>query len=283
MQVVERGVPLKKWLLVKWSVAEGAENDSVCVFEEDVSVSNEIWSLPLSSIKTKGTTHCAYPAQSIGRYFAAYLRENGTLVCQSRTLVVGPKVACKAEVRENKIRCTYAIEASAQSSWDWVGLYIASQRCYQDYHNWNYVNMSADHVLFDLPVTPGEYVCCYFSASRKFCPLAFSNPVVVPDINSIFVKEAEVKVNGGALTVTFNIKSNPRDHSDWVGLYRVHDYKKHQYLAYAVCELQSNTVSLTVPPQVEPGEYVVRYISMSAQPLTGGGIITASNVVKVVA
>lgn len=282
MEVVERGVPVKKWLLIKWAVGEGAENDSVCLFEEDVTMSNEVWSLALSSIKPKGSTHCAYPLQNIGRFFAAYLRENGTLVCQSRTLVIGPKVSCKAEVKERRIRCNYLIEAKEKGSWDWVGLYVSTQRRYQDYYTWSYVDMATDLVTFDVPVTPGEYVCCYFSAARKFCPLAFSNPVVVPDINSMFVAEAQVKVSG-ALSVTFDIKSNPRDHSDWIGLFRGHEYKKHQYLAFCTGALNSNTVTLIVPPQVEPGEYVVRYVSMSAQPLTGGAIITSSPPFQVVA
>jgi hypothetical protein len=48
IEVVERGVPLRKWFLIKWQVEQASESgDSVCLFEEDVSVSNEVWSLPL--------------------------------------------------------------------------------------------------------------------------------------------------------------------------------------------------------------------------------------------
>ncbi len=186
-------------------------------------------------------------------------------------------VLLKSEIRDSHILCHYKIDAALQNGWDWIGLYVSSEHCYQNYETWAYVDLQKNTVAIDKPVTPGEYVCAYFCSARRFIPVSFSNFVLVPDVNSLVVAEASVK-RGTSIHVTFDIKCNTRDASDWVGIYRVHDHKKHLYVAHALCENRaSNQLTIAIPPTVEAGQYVARYVSVVAAPLTGGAVVTASS------
>jgi hypothetical protein len=164
----------------------------------------------ISSSKPKGATHCAYPTQNIGRFFATYMRADGSIVCQSRTYLIGPKVLLKAEVKEGRVLARYKLEPGVQSSWDWVGLFLGANPCFQQYETWSYVDTVKDTVALEMPVTPGEYVCCYFCSGRRYCPVAFSNFLVVPDVNSI-TTNATTYTAGASCVVTFDIKCHSRD------------------------------------------------------------------------
>ncbi len=240
MEVVERGVPKKQWFLIKWLVAEdktSEDGDAIVLFEEDLKMSREVWSLSLMHRKPRGSTHCQKDSK-IGRYFGAYVKSDGSVLCRSSTVLIGPKVLIRAELKGTSVAVKYRIDAKEQSSWDWIGLFYSTQEeNYADYVTWCYVDTSADNVLLEAPVTPGDYVVCYFSSQKKFCPMAFSNFVSLPDANELVLEGEGVYEPGFKVTASINIKSHSRDANDWVGLYRYHQHKKHLFLASYVLVL----------------------------------------------
>ncbi len=64
--------------------------------------------------KPRGSTHC-HRDSKIGRFFAAYLRPDGTVLCRSPTVLIGPKVQIKAEVKANLVHVRYRIESEQKS------------------------------------------------------------------------------------------------------------------------------------------------------------------------
>jgi hypothetical protein len=234
VEVVERGVPKKQWFLIKWMVSEdktSEEGDAVVLFEEDLKVSREVWSLALVHRKPRGSTHCQKDSK-IGRYFAAYVRPDGSVLCRSSTVLIGPKVLIRAELKGNAVAAKYRIDPKDMSSWDWIGVFFSTQEeNYTDYVTWCYVDTGADIVALERPVTPGDYVVCYFSSQKKYCPMAFSNFVNVPDPNELVLEGEGVHEPGGKVTASINIKSHSRDPNDWIGLYKYHEHKKHLFLA----------------------------------------------------
>lgn len=284
VEVVERGVPKKKWFLIKWMVEEdkAGEEDSIVLFSEDIKQSVEVWSLNLLHQKHRGSTHCIVASSvNIGRFFASYVKKDGTILCRSPTVLIGPKVLLKSEVKGSSLFCQFRIDKADQSSWDWIGLFHSTQEeNYTNYVTWNYIDMSKDIVTLDAPVTPGDYVCCYFSSSKKYTPVAFSNFINIPDINSLSVTGGPFEP-GGRISVGLNISSHPRDPRDWIGLYISHQYKKHMYLACIECARNLSVVELEIPEENEAFKnldlkFCIRYVSISAAPLTGGAIITSS-------
>jgi hypothetical protein len=217
----------------------------------------------------------------IGRFFASYIKKDGTILCRSPTVLIGPKVLIKCEMKAPSLFCQFRIDKANQSSWDWVGLFHSTQEeNYTDYVTWSYVDLSKDLVTLEAPVTPGDYVCCYFSGSKKYTPLAFSNFINLPDINSLSVTGGPFKP-GGKISVGLNISSHPRESNDWVGLYISHQYKKHLYLSSVECQRNLSVVELPIPDDEAlfsnlDLRFCVRYVNIHAAPLTGGAIITSS-------
>jgi hypothetical protein len=63
--------------------------------------------------------------------------------------------------------------------------------------------------------------------------MAFSNFINFPDANELSLVGGAVEVVvGSKISVSINIKSHLRDAQDWIGLFKVHQHKKHLYLAF---------------------------------------------------
>ena len=300
VEVVERGVPKKQWFLIKWMAEEDktSEDDAIVLFEEDLKLSNEVWSLSLTHRKPRGSTHCQRESK-IGRFFAAYVKLDGSVrffsfffrsfffnsfqvLCRSSTVLIGPKVMIRAEVKGLQLLCKYRMEKKEEmSSWDWIGVFHSTQEeNYADYVTWIYVDVANEVVTLETPVTPGDYVCCYFSAAKKYCPMAFSNFVTVPDANELFLSSGDVGQfkPGSKISFSVNIKSHSRESGDWVGLYKYHEHKKHLYLASAVVG-KAPSGELMIPEMFSAEcatGFVLRYVSLNASPLSSGTVITTS-------
>ena len=96
-------------------------------------------------------------------------------------------------------------------------------------------------------MTPGDYVCCYFSSAKKYCPMAFSNFINFPDANELSLQSLEI-LPGSKICVSINIKSHLRDDNDWIGLYRTHQHKKHLYLAYQSVKKDVQSLEFPIVP-----------------------------------
>ena len=79
--------------------------------------------------------------------------------------------------------------------------------------------MNSNFVSLDAPVTPDEYHCCYFMGARKYFPASHSESIVIPDINLITTTEQHISP-GDMLHIGVDVRSSPRDSSDWIGLYK---------------------------------------------------------------
>ena len=283
LELVERGVPKQLWFLIKWLVveAEASEGDMLVLYEEGIKDSEpvEVWHLKLTAKKHRGSTHHLIGAANrIGRFFAVYLKQE-TALCRSPTMLLGPRVEIRTQIRGGKMDVKYLIDSENLSSWDWIGLYHSSkqQPNYADSVTWSYVDVSSNLISLDSPQLPGNYVICYFSGSKKWTPLASSGILTIKDVNQI--ECVGNFILGGKVVVRIDISSSPRHGNDWVGLYLADSFKKHQYLATAQAPSSLAEVEFKIPNTLPEGYQkglCVRYCSTLAAPLSGGALISSS-------
>jgi hypothetical protein len=106
-----------------------------------------------------------------------------------QTVLIGPKVQIKAEVKANVVTVRYRIDDTAKSvslvvaavavavvvftvvflkSWDWIGMYHSTQEeQYADYVTWSYIDMNADFVALEVCKKSYFFELSHFIEKKK--------------------------------------------------------------------------------------------------------------------
>jgi len=152
---------------------------------------------------------------------------------------------------KSQVKVTWDIHAVDVSSWDYVAMYKESDTkilCSQ------YVDMKNNHLIFDIPRTPGTYVLKYWAWRIGSAPLDVSEPIVVENRDTL-----KAKFSNNAVEVEWDLYSIDVSPKDWIALIKSGRSNK-EYESYEYVRTCANHQVLEKMPK-EKGEYEVRYFS----------------------
>jgi len=160
----------------------------------------------------------------------------------------------KVNNRIQKLKVYYQINSRKPSNSDWIALYKkGSENNY--YITYKYIDTKFDYVEFDAPREILEYEFRYHSATQyKYQDLTRSEIINIENTDRV-----SAEIEGGIITVNWDIHSQEKTTSDWVGLFRVEELNNKNYVQYKYVDIHSNATIFALPK--EKGTYEVRYFS----------------------
>jgi len=161
----------------------------------------------------------------------------------------------KVNNRVQKLKVYYHINSRNTSNSDWIALYKkGSENNY--YVTYKYVDTKVNYVEYDAPRDIMEYEFRYHSSTQsKYQDLTRSETINIENTDRI---NAEIE-GGQIITVNWDISSQEKTTSDWVGLFKINEVNNKNYLQFKYIDAHSNATIFAVPK--EKGTYEVRYFS----------------------
>jgi len=160
----------------------------------------------------------------------------------------------KVNNRIQKLKVNYQINSRNPSTSDWIALYKkGSENNY--YIIFKYIDPKIPFVEFDTPREIMEYEFRYHSSTQsKYQDLTRSETIIIENTDII-----HAEIEGKIITVNWDINSQEKTTSDWVGLFKIQELNNKTYIQYKYVDAHSNAVVFDTPN--EKGTYEIRYFS----------------------
>jgi len=250
-------------VIFSWNLKRGqiTNGDWFGFYKQTSDNRNYIKTIPISTDKTQDTVRLDLrldPGLYVFRFFP--YKCGYTKVKESEPFEVPNLDSLDYEIvmddnnRVEKIKVFYQINSRTASNSDWIAFYKKdSENNY--YISYKYIDTRIPFVEFECPREITEYEFRYHSSTQsKYQDLTRSKLFIVENTDII-----TAQIDGRMITVSWDIHSQEKTTSDWIGLFNVNETNNKNYLQYKYIDTYSNAAIFTIPR--ERGQFEVRYFS----------------------